>query len=348
MDSASTTTDPLGIAVESVGRWLTEHLADPRPPFRYERLTGGHSNLTYLVTDREDGRWVLRRPPVGPLLATAHNVVREHDVMLRVAGTGVPVPRMLGACDDEGVTGAPFYVMEYVDGVVVNTAADADALLPGTEARSRAGASLIDALVALHRIDIDAVGLAGLSRRGGYLDRQLRRWAAQWEAARLGDLGGMPELHRWLTEHRPTEPAPRLVHGDFRLGNTLTGRGGSVLAVLDWELCTLGEPLLDLAYFLRSWTAPDLRPGFAVPISGLPGFAGDEELAARYAERSGRSIEDLGYWRAFTAWRSAAILGGVYRRYLDGQLGEPPEDLEAYHAEVISRIEQGLSATRSR
>ncbi|GGM98013.1 acyl-CoA dehydrogenase [Streptomyces fuscichromogenes] len=266
--------------------------------------------------------------------------------MLRVAGTGVPVPRMLGACDDERITGAPFYVMEYVEGVVVNTAADADALLPGADARDRAGTSLVDALVAVHHIDIDAVGLGGLARRSGYLDRQLQRWAGQWQAARLGDLGGMARLHAWLTAHRPEETGPHLVHGDFRLGNTLTDRAGSVQAVLDWELCTLGEPLLDLAYFLRSWTAPDLRPGFAQPIAALPGFASGEELAAYYARQSGRPIEELDYWRAFTAWRSAAILAGVYRRYLDGQLGERPDGLEAYRAEVVSRIEQGLSVVR--
>ncbi|MER7687230.1 phosphotransferase family protein [Streptomyces sp. NPDC097610] len=346
MDATPATDDPLGIAVEPVERWLTQQLPNVRPPFRYTRITGGHSNLTYLLSDLDARRWVLRRPPVGRLLATAHDVLREHDVMLRVAGTGVPVPRMLGACDDERVTGAPFYVMEYVDGIVVTTAADADALLPDTDARIRAGTSLIDALAALHHIDVDAVGLGRLARRSGYLDRQLKRWADQWEASRLGNLGGMAGLHSWLTEHQPAETGPRLVHGDFRLGNTLTDRAGSVQAVLDWELCTLGEPLLDLAYFLRSWTAPDLRPGFARPIVTLPGFASGEELAAHYVQRSGRSIEELDYWRAFTAWRSAAILAGVYRRYLDGQMGERPDDLEAYRAEVISRIEQGLSVVR--
>ncbi|MEU9273115.1 phosphotransferase family protein [Streptomyces sp. NPDC048251] len=346
MDTTPTTTDPLGISVEPVERWLVEHLPAPRPPFRYERVTGGHSNLTYLVTDRDGGRCVLRRPPVGRLLTTAHNVSREHEVMLRVAGSGVPVPRMLGACEDEHVTGAPFYAMEYVDGVVVNTAADAHSLLPGVDARRRVAEALIDALVALHGIDVDAVGLGGLARRDGYLDRQLKRWVAQWEAAGLDDLDGMAQLHAWLVGHRPAETDPCLVHGDFRLGNTLVDRDGQLLAVLDWELCTIGEPMLDLAYFLRSWTAPDIRPGLEQPLAAVPGFGSGEELAAYYAERSGRSIGELDYWRAFTAWRSAAILGGVYRRYLDGQLGERPDDVESYRAEVASRIQQGLAIAR--
>nr|WP_257101707.1 phosphotransferase family protein [Streptomyces sp. alain-838] len=347
MDTTPTTTGPLGIDVEPVGRWLAGRLPDFRAPFRYTRVTGGHSNLTYLVTDRDGGRCVLRRPPVGRLLATAHNVIREHDVMLRVAGTGVPVPRMLGACEDERVTGAPFYVMAYVEGAVVDTAADADALLPSPAARARAAESLVDALASLHRIDVDARGLGGLARRGGYLGRQLKRWSEQWEAARLDGLEEMSELYAWLVAHQPSETVSCLVHGDFRLGNTLVGPDGTVRALLDWELCTLGEALLDLAYFLRAWSEPDLRPGFARPVGSLPGFPGADELVARYAERSGRSVEELPYWRAFTAWRSAAILAGVYRRYLDGQMGERPDGLAYYRAEVGSRIRQGLAAARS-
>ncbi|MQY24160.1 phosphotransferase family protein [Nocardia macrotermitis] len=337
----------VGIAVGPVGRWLAERVERAAPPFAYARILGGHSNLTYLVTDRDGRRYVLRRPPVGPLLATAHNVIREHDVMRAVAGSGLPVPRMLGVCADEKVTGAPFYVMEYVDGVVVDSAADAAEFLPSAQARQRAGEELIDALVTLHGIDVDRAGLGELSRRGGYLGRQLRRWSEQWAAAGLDELADMTVLHGWLVEHQPAETTPCLVHGDFRLGNALIERDGRLLAVLDWELCTLGEGLLDLAYFLRSWMVPDLRPGFSHPPGLLPGFADGEDLIRRYAERSGRSVADLDYWRAFTAWRSAAILAGVYRRYLDGQLGERPENLESFRAEVVSRIQQGIDIARA-
>ncbi len=345
--SSESSGPPVGIDVVSVGRWLTERVARAAPPFTYERITGGHSNLTYLVTDRAGRRYVLRRPPVGHLLATAHDVIREHDIMRALAGSGLPLPRMLGACYDEKVTGAPFYLMEYVDGVVVGSQADAERFLPAPDARERAGHELIDALATLHGIDVDRAGLGELSRRGGYLERQLRRWAGQWAAAGLDELEDMTVLHAWLVDHRPAETTPCLVHGDFRLGNALIDRSGRLLAVLDWELCTLGEGLLDLAYFLRSWTAPDLRPEFSRPPGLQPGFAAGADLIRRYAERSGRSVADLDYWRAFTAWRSAAILAGVYRRYLDGQLGERPGDLESFRAEVVSRIQQGLDIARA-
>ncbi len=340
------TTSPLGIDVGAVEQWFGDNVGGAQPPFRYDRIVGGHSNLTYVVTDADGTRYVLRRPPAGELLTTAHNVTREHDIMAAVAGSGVPVPAMLGACHDIEITGAPFFVMAYVDGVVLNSAADADRLLPSHTARRHTGESLVDALAALHAVDIDAVGLGDLSRRDGYLDRQLKRWSAQWEATQLDDLDGMARLHDWLVENRPVETKAQLVHGDFRLGNTLLASDGSVLAVVDWELCTLGEPLADVAYFLRSWTAADARLGQGEPPGVVPGFPDGDELAARYAARSGRSIDDLGYWMAFTAWRAAAMLGGVYRRYLDGKMGTPPDDLASFRAEVESRMHQGMEHAR--
>src|SRR5579875_2228743 len=247
----------LGIEVDAVDRWFAEHVDGARPPLQYQRVTGGHSCLTYLVTDTEDHRYVLRRPPVGALLATAHDVIREHRIMSALAGTEVPVPGMVGACSDPTVTGAPFFVMTYVDGVAVHTIGDAQRLLPSTAERQRAAQNLVDALAALHAIDVDAVGLGGLARRDGYLDRQLKRWATQWDACGLDDLRGMTRLHDWLVTHRPAESAGLLVHGDFRLGNALVGRDGTVLAIVDWELCTLGDPLSDVAYLLRSWSTSD-------------------------------------------------------------------------------------------
>lgn len=348
MDITPTSTPLLGIDIVPVERWLAQHAPGLPPPYRFERITGGHSNLTYRVTARNGSLGVLRRPPVGKLLATAHNLIREHDVMFALAGSRVPVPRMIGACRDDTVTGAPFYFMDHIVGLVVNSEADADGMLPSPHARRHAAEALVESLVALHEVDIDQVGLGGLARRGGYLGRQLRRWTTQWEATRLGDLGGMHALQSWLVEHQPAETPSRLVHGDYRLGNTLIDADGQVLAVLDWELCTLGDPLLDLAYFVRAWTEPDARPGFERPFGVLPGFPTGDELVELYARQSGRSMVAFGYWRAFTAWRSAAILGGVYRRYLDGQMGEPPERLDAYRVEVESRILQGLSAASAR
>ena len=333
----------LGIEPERLERWFGAHIADARPPLRYERIVGGHSNLTYLVTDASDVRYVLRRPPLGDLLATAHNVTREHDIMEAVAGSGVPVPSMLGVCHDESVTDAPFYVMGYVDGVVLHSRSDVDRLLPSEEARRVAGESMVDALVALHAIDVDAAGLGDLARRVGFLERQLKRWSAQWDTYDLHDLDGMPRLHEWLMDNRPPEGSARIVHGDFRLGNALLGTDGALLAIVDWELCTLGDPFADVAYLLRSWAAPDARFGDDDLPSLAPGFPTADALAARYAAQSGASLEHLDYWLAFTAWRAAAILGGVYRRYLDGKMGVPPEGLQLFRMEVESRLHQGLT-----
>ena len=343
MNSERRVREPLGVDTAGVANWFAANVEGAAPPLRYERITGGHSNLTYVVTDAVGNRFVLRRPPVGDLLATAHDVVREHDIMAAVAGTGVPVPRMLGACRQPEVTGAPFYVMAHVEGIVLHTAEDAERLLPAASGRQRAGETLVDALVALHALEPDDVGLGGLSRKGGYLDRQLKRWAAQWDTYELDDLVGMPDLHAWLRANRPAESPARIVHGDCRLGNALLDSDGTVVAMLDWELCTLGEPLADVAYLLRSWSTADARFGRSQLPSAGPGFPDAEELAARYASASGRSLHDLDYWMAFTAWRAAAILGGVYRRYLDGKMGAPPDDLELFRTEVEARMHQGLA-----
>ncbi|WP_018637120.1 phosphotransferase family protein [Parafrankia elaeagni] len=341
MDVHETAPAPLGIAVQEVDRWFGEHVTGAVPPLSYGRVTGGHSCLTYIATDADGTRFVLRRPPVGALLATAHDVTREARIMAALADTDVPLPRVLGVCDDPEVTGAHFYVMSHVDGLVVRDAANADQLLPSPAARRRAGYALVDALAALHAIDIDAVGLGTLARREGYLDRQLRRWSAQWDACGLGDLGGITRLHDWLVANRPADSAPRIVHGDYRLGNALLGPDGELHAILDWELCTLGDPLADVAYLLRTWSATDARTGGEQLPSALDGFASTDELATRYAERSGQPVGQLDYWLAFTAWRAAGILAGVYRRYADGKMGDPPDDLPSFLVEVEARVQQG-------
>jgi aminoglycoside phosphotransferase (APT) family kinase protein len=336
---------PLGVDPEPVAAWFTEHVPEARPPLRYERVVGGHSCLTYVVTDAAGARFVLRRPPMGTVLATAHDVAREHRVMAALQGTGVPVPRMLGLCRDEDVNGAPFYVMSYVEGVVLHSAADSERLLPARDSRRRAAETMVDALVALHALDIDDVGLGDFARRTGYLDRQLKRWSAQWEASKTRELPAMERLHAWLVEHRPTQAETRVVHGDFRLGNALHAGDGTTLAVLDWELSTLGDPMADVSYLLRWWAAgPEDAAGGEGPATAAAGFPGRREVAERYAAASGRALDDLDYWMALNAWRSAAISEGVYRRYIDGKLGEPPPDVERYARSVELAAEQGLAS----
>lgn len=335
---------PVGIDPEPIGLWFREHVPEARPPLRYERVAGGHSCLTYVVTDEGRQRYVLRRPPLGQVLATAHDVAREHRVMSALQDTPVPVPRMLGLCEDAQVNGAPFFVMSYVDGVVVHTAGDSERLLPSPDSRRHAAETLVDALVALHAVDIDAVGLGDYAKREGYLDRQLRRWSVQWEASKTRELPAMEQLHAWLAEHRPAEPETCVVHGDIRLGNALHAPDGTTLALLDWELSTLGDPLADVSYLLRSWATPEQAAGGEGPPAAASGFPSRDELAERYAAASGRSLDDLGYWTALNAWRSAAISEGVYRRYIDGKMGEPPADVERYARAVEFTVDQGLVA----
>ena len=335
-----------GVDPERLTPWLAAHVRGAAPPFTFHRVAGGHSNLTFVVTDGAGVRTVLRRPPLGELLASAHDVIREHRIMSALAHTGVPLPRMLAACTDPSVNDAPFYVMSHVDGVVLHDAASVDALLPSHEARRRAAVSMAESLAALHAVDVDAVGLGDLSRRTGYLDRQLKRWAGQWEASRTRDLPEMERLHAWLLAHRPAEGATRVVHGDFRLGNALHGPDGTVRAVLDWELCTLGDATSDVAYFVRSWSRPVDGPASSsmLPASRAEGFPERDELVAAYERAAGHPVGDLAYWIAFNAWRLAAINEGVYRRYIDGKMGTVPDDVEKYARSVEATAQAGLQA----
>ena len=332
---------PLGIDVKSVGHWLVTNVENVRPPLRFTRLTGGHSCLTYLITDECGYNLVLRRPPVGELLATAHDVIREYKIMAALAGH-VPVPRMLAACNDAAVTGAAFYVMEFVRGLVLNSTAQAKELLPSMEARRRAGETLIDALAALHSIDVEAVGLDGLSKKSGYLQRQLKRWSAQPTASGSDHAIEMERLHDWLIKNQPHQAEGRIVHGDFRLGNVIVSATGSILAILDWELCTLGDPLADLAYAARSWSTADLRTLHGGVLESTPGFLTRDHLLHRYAEQTSRSLEDIDYWMSFTAWRAAAILAGVYNRYIAGDMGPLPANFSMFLPEIQARIDQAL------
>jgi aminoglycoside phosphotransferase (APT) family kinase protein len=336
---------PAGIDASNVTTWFAEHVPQAVAPLTFDRVAGGHSCLTYVVTDAEADRYVLRRPPLGHVLATAHDVAREHHIMGGLAETPVPVPRMLGVCEDLAVNDAAFYVMSYVDGTVLHDRSVVDDALPTVELRRRLSEHVVEVLVALHAVDIQAVGLGDLARSSSYLTRQLKRWAAQWEASKTRELPGMERLHEWLVERQPPETETTIVHGDYRLGNMLVGPDGTVRAILDWELCTVGDPLADLSYLVRSWASPDDDPGPNIdPPTRAGGFADHGALVARYAELSGRDVSDLGYWMAFNAWRSAAIGEGVYRRYIDGRMGALPDDVEAYARSVDRSVEAGLHA----
>lgn len=314
---------PAGIDVEPVTDWLSRHVVDTEvvPPLHFHQIAGGRSNLTFHVTDQAGGAWALRRPPTGNVLASAHDMGREHSVMSALAPTDVPVPTMVGLCDDESVNGAPFYVMDWVDGTVVRNrhiAAEFD-----LDVRRAMGISVVKNLAKIHQVDIDEVGLGDFAKREGYIERQLRRWKGQVDATDSPTDPLIDRAHAELSARVPEQGTARLVHGDFRLDNTIVDDSGEVVAVLDWELTTLGDPLADLGAMLTYWT----RPGDAVvalsdPPTLADGFPERDEVVAIYEEAMGRPVGDVGYYHAFATWRLACILDGVVDRYRAGAMGE--------------------------
>src|SRR4051812_16863803 len=254
-------------------------------PLTGRLIEGGRSNLTYAVSDGTS-RWVVRRPPLGHVLATAHDMRREHRVISALHPTSVPVPEPVLLCEDESVAGAPFYVMEFVEGTPYRTAEQLAAI--GPERTRGVVLSLVDTLVALHSVDPAAVGLGDFGRPEGFLERQLRRWGKQLEASRSRELPGIDELHTRLAKALPASPAPTVVHGDYRLDNVLVGADDRIKAILDWEMSTLGDPLTDLGLIVMYSEHPTLDDAPISSTQGAPGHPGTHELVRRYAEGSGR------------------------------------------------------------
>ncbi|MDX2676279.1 phosphotransferase family protein [Streptomyces sp. NY05-11A] len=288
-------------------------------PLTGRLIEGGRSNLTYAVSDGES-KWVVRRPPLGHVLATAHDMKREHRVISALHPTSVPVPRPVLLCEDpenEAAPGAPFYVMEFVDGTPYRTA---DELVPLGEQRTRdAVLSLVDTLVELHAVDPAAVGLADFGRPEGFLDRQLRRWGKQLDASRSRDLAGIDELHAALGRALPSSPAPAVVHGDYRLDNVLIGSDDRIKAILDWEMSTLGDPLTDLGLLVMYSVPLELPNSPISTTASAPGHPSPAELVERYAARSGRDVSAVSWYTAFAWFKLAVILEGIHYRYTLGQ-----------------------------
>ncbi|WP_333771704.1 phosphotransferase family protein [Streptomyces sp. IBSBF 2435] len=300
---------------------LRRHLDQRRPGLAAGELQavliqGGRSNLTYRVTDG-GSTWVVRRPPLGHVLATAHDMGREHRVISALAPTPVPVPGTVLLCEDPEVIGAPFYVMDFVEGTPYRVEDQLTALGP---ARTRAVAlTLVDTLVDLHAVDPAEVGLAGFGRPEGFLGRQLRRWGKQLDASRSRDLAGIDELHAALGRALPHSPAPAVVHGDYRLDNVLFDDADRLTAVLDWEMSTLGDPLTDIGLLAMYGEQHDI-PDFPVPTAGgAAGHPGADEITERYARRSGRDLSDVDWYTAFAYFKLAVILEGIHYRWTLGQ-----------------------------
>ena len=329
-----------GINDEPVTAWLQERLPELEPPLEFSLIAGGHSNLTYRFVDQRGADYVLRRPPLGHVLESDHDMGREHRIVSALAGSEVPVASTHGLCEDVEVNGAPFYIMGFVAGAVLH---DADCARALSEAERLAlGVDVVDVLAKLHLVDPDAVGLGQLGRKEAYLARQLKRWNKQWEASKTHEIPEMEETSRLLQNTMPEQIGATIVHGDYRLGNMIVG-DGRILAVLDWELCTLGDPLADVGYLLNSWIEPGEGEIEVTPTS-IGGFPDRDALCERYQAATGRDLSGINYYRAFSHWRLAAIGQGVYKRYLVGAMGENRDmDLETYKASVQQRAAAALS-----
>ncbi|MEU7791413.1 phosphotransferase family protein [Amycolatopsis sp. NPDC049159] len=310
-------TDPPGL---DLGR-LRAHLDAHRPGLVAGELTadvveGGRSNLTYVVGDGRS-RWVVRRPPLGHVLPTAHDMTREFRVISGLRDTAVPVPEAILLCEDADVVGAQFYVMSFVEGTPYRTA---DELAKLGEQRTRAIAdALVDTLVDLHAVDPADVGLADFGRPEGFLERQLRRWKKQLDASRSRDLPGIEELHDRLAVAVPVSGKPSIIHGDYRLDNVLVDTGDDISAVLDWEMSTLGDPLTDLALLVAYAERDKVSLQFVSNASSAPGYPTTDEVVVRYAERSGRDVSQLNWYVSFAFFKLAVILEGIHYRHSKGQ-----------------------------
>lgn len=325
---SSTPLPPL-VDAEALGRYLAQALPGPdaAEPLQVERIRGGHSNETFFIT-RGGEQWALRRPPRGPLLPTAHDVAREYRVLHGLEQTNVPIPRPILLCDDPSVIGAPFYLMERVQGVVIR--ASLPEAFATEEACAAIGFEVIDRLADLHAVDWQAVGLGDLGKPQGYLERQLRRWTGQLDASRNRPLPDLDAVTAWLQAHLPESPAATIVHGDYRLDNLMFAPDLPlrVVAILDWEMATLGDPLADVGYLLSFWREPgDPDMGAlgdaAWNVTAQPGFPTRAQLVERYAARTGRQMDHVAFYVALAIWKLAILLEGSYKRHLSGTTDDP-------------------------
>ncbi len=309
-------TQAVGIDEDAVSEWITGLGVGAIAPLTYRRIGNGQSNLTYAVSDSGGASWVLRRPPLGTLLASAHDVVREHRILSALQGSRVPVPAVLGLTEDPAVTDAPLMLVSHVDGIVVDDVTVAEGL--SVQRRAQIGASLTETLARIHAVDLVETGLDDLASHKPYAERQLKRWSGQWEKSKTREVPEVEELAARLRDAIPEQHEITLVHGDFHLSNVITSpEDGTVVAVLDWELCTLGDPLADIGALLAYW--PQQGEGYVGPFlaSTLEGFPNRAELADAYFVATGRDAAALGFWHTLALWKVAVIAEGILRRVLN-------------------------------
>jgi aminoglycoside phosphotransferase (APT) family kinase protein len=330
-------TSPEGINAANVTGWFVAHVTDIAPPLTFTLIAGGRSNLTFRVEDADGRAWALRRPPVHHVLPTAHDMVREHRLMHALGPVGIPVPKTIGLCTDETVNERPFFVMEYVDGHILRSAPEAEAAFDEATRRS-VGDHMADTLAALHAVDSDAVGLGDLGRHEGYIERQLKRWSGQYAQMQVDgvDHGGVVEqVSGELARRAPPQQRTSVVHGDYRMDNVVLDDAGSVRAILDWEICTLGDPLADVGLLMVYWAdRADETPVLGMSATTAPGFSTRAEVVERYAKSSDLDLSGIDYYVAFGYWKLACILQGVYARYVAGAGAGDQGSVDAFPIQV--------------
>ncbi len=334
-------TEPEGYDVEAVEAWIAGNVKGLTPPLTWTRLQGGHSNLTYRIDDGEGRAAVIRRPPQGELLPKAHDMSREWALISALGSTAVPVAPAMAFCENPEITGAWFYVMGLIDGQPLYSAQETEGRIPRDERQTLAW-SFVDVLADLHKLDPDEIGLSDLGKKEDYVGRQLRTWFRSWTSSIIDAEYDDPRAHEirdYLAGNIPDQGPAKVVHGDYGLHNCLVGANYKVVAVVDWEISTLGDPLADLGYALNAWAEPgEGREGAATALSGFPTRA---ELAARYEEQSGRDLSKLNYYIGFNWWKTACIIHGVYARYRAGKKSTEGVDMGDFR----SRIGEALNAS---
>jgi aminoglycoside phosphotransferase (APT) family kinase protein len=331
------------VDVPKVTAWFEANVPGAVGPLEFDLIAGGHSNLTFGVKDAVGHHYVLRRPPLRQVLATAHDMGREHKIISALGPTDVPVAPALGLCTDEAVNGAPFYVMDYVDGRVLRDSRAATEI--SVEARRNASSSIATTMAAIHAVDPDAVGLGDLGKKEDYIARQLKRWYGQYQQSKTRELPLVDKVHDELLARIPEQGPAAIVHGDYRLDNCMTDDDGNVIAVLDWEICTLGDPLADVGLLMVYWTDPDDGGGMLLAAPTVTeGFLRRSEVLDAYSDASGRDLSQVDYYVAFGYWKLACIVEGVYARYVGGAMGGDASGFEGFATQVERCAEAAAEA----
>ncbi len=341
---------PDGINEDNVTEWMVAQLPEIATPLAFTLIAGGRSNLTFRVEDAEGRAWALRRPPLHHVLPTAHDMSREYRLIDSLGPVGIPVPVTVGLCTDDAVNERPFYVMEFVEGHILRSAPEAEAAFD-VATRRAVGDHMADTLAALHDVEPDSVGLGDLARHEGYIERQLKRWRGQYDQMQVEgvDHGGLVErVSDELARRIPKQQRTSVVHGDYRMDNVVLADDGSVRAILDWEICTLGDPLADLGLLMVYWADPtDAMAVLGLSPTTAPGFSTRAEILERYGSVSDLDISGVGYYTAFGYWKLACILQGVYARYVAGAGAGDQGSVDGYPAQVRRLFEMAAEALES-